>query len=613
MNRRDLHAHATALGFAPRDAVRWLSPGQLAQTGAKVALSAVFADYSDKREIQAALGSGLLTAPAREPGVDEDVWLDFVADLGDGFDATYTIATHLAAARLEVSSADGAGATLDLPRGSLLVMGGDEVYPTASARAYEDRTLGPYRAALPTADDPPLLVALPGNHDWYDGLTAFLRIFTQGRPVGGWRTEQHRSYFAVKLPRHWWLVALDSQFGTYIDQPQLEYFEEHVTQHLEPGDAVIICSATPTWVHSAVDHPDAFDSLHWFDRNYLSRRQVGDSGEMEDTGATVRLWVTGDSHHYARYAERFADETGVDPDDHRRRQMVTCGLGGAYLSATHSLPAELAIPPASSRVRDKGVPPATFVRGVTSYPSAADSRSLSRRLALPWLPQWLPRRNPGFPELAAGLHVVGFFVVSFIFGLTVGRRPVPAVREASLAELGSFAWKVLVGVAVVIALLWLAKARRVRDLRRPPSTLGLAFLFQVGCALVILLVAMAIPWSAGWSDWVVLLCCLALAAVVGASLGSEAFALNILLAPPGKVADWQMAGQAEEDHKGFLRMTITAGGDLVIYPVIIDRVCHDWRVDDDTDGVTRPHPADPLATPRLAEPSVTITREGRHP
>ena len=69
------------------------------------------------------------------------------------------------------------------------------------------------------------MLALPGNHDWYDGLTAFLRLFTQDRMIGGWRTEQKRSYFTVQLPHRWWLVGLDSQLDSYFDDPQLKYFE----------------------------------------------------------------------------------------------------------------------------------------------------------------------------------------------------------------------------------------------------------------------------------------------------------------------------------------------------------------------------------------------------
>jgi hypothetical protein len=82
-------------------------------------------------------------------------------------------------------------------------MGGDQVYPTPSTEGYEDRLKGPYIAALPCPPHGvprPTLYALPGNHDWYDGLTAFLRLFVRVKTdnIGGWRTEQSRSYFAVE-------------------------------------------------------------------------------------------------------------------------------------------------------------------------------------------------------------------------------------------------------------------------------------------------------------------------------------------------------------------------------------------------------------------------------
>src|SRR5690606_24602207 len=137
----------------------------------------------------------------------DELWLDYVADLGDGFDATYSVAYLLAQSELEV---DGER----LPRGDVLVMGGDQVYPTASGQAYEDRCKGPYRAALPHPPDDgrvPTLFALPGNHDWYDGLTAFLRLFARrgGGRIGGWLTCPARSYLALQLPPRWWLPALD--------------------------------------------------------------------------------------------------------------------------------------------------------------------------------------------------------------------------------------------------------------------------------------------------------------------------------------------------------------------------------------------------------------------
>ena len=41
-----------------------------------------------------------------------------------------------------------------LPRGDVLLMGGDQVYPVANGDGYENRMKGPYRAALPEAPEP---------------------------------------------------------------------------------------------------------------------------------------------------------------------------------------------------------------------------------------------------------------------------------------------------------------------------------------------------------------------------------------------------------------------------------------------------------------------------
>jgi len=55
-----------------------------------------------------------------------------VADLGDGFNATYSVAYLLAQPQLE------AGGRV-LPRGQVLLMGGDQVYPVANGDGYENR------------------------------------------------------------------------------------------------------------------------------------------------------------------------------------------------------------------------------------------------------------------------------------------------------------------------------------------------------------------------------------------------------------------------------------------------------------------------------------------
>ncbi|NUR29871.1 MAG: hypothetical protein HOV83_29145, partial [Catenulispora sp.] len=173
------------LGFTPQDPVPWLGPGLLAATGARVALAEQFGAYLDKRELQGAFPTRIYDEHAEA----DEVWLDYIADLGDGFNATYSMAWLLAQPTLRVGPAerhsghdDDSLVLTELPRGELLVMGGDQVYPTASGAAYEDRMVGPYLAAFSTPEKgvkPPSIFALPGNHDWYDGLTAFLRLFAR--------------------------------------------------------------------------------------------------------------------------------------------------------------------------------------------------------------------------------------------------------------------------------------------------------------------------------------------------------------------------------------------------------------------------------------------------
>lgn len=110
---------------------------------------------------------------------DGSVWIDWVADLGDGFDSTYAMASLLSRKELKV-------ADTPLPRGQALIMGGDEVYPKASRQAYMNQLRQPCAWASPDngpKDDAgrPVL-AIPGNHDWYDGLVLFLAFFCKEKP-----------------------------------------------------------------------------------------------------------------------------------------------------------------------------------------------------------------------------------------------------------------------------------------------------------------------------------------------------------------------------------------------------------------------------------------------
>lgn len=126
--------------------VRWLSPSGLSTTSAQLLLSGIFGAYADKREIQAALKEPSGIDLSNRPGLT----LDFMADTGDGFNPTYAVARALAEPHLPV--ADGAQ-ELRLPRGQVLVLGGDIAYPAASRDEFQNRFAGPFAAAFPGLED----------------------------------------------------------------------------------------------------------------------------------------------------------------------------------------------------------------------------------------------------------------------------------------------------------------------------------------------------------------------------------------------------------------------------------------------------------------------------
>src|SRR5690606_13337369 len=313
--------------FKRQKMVDWYNPKQLAFTATKTIISGIFGNFADRREMQAALDPDLKPHDSSEQA---DLWIDFISDLGDGFDATYTMAHLMAKEELLVEGQV-------IKRGNILIMGGDQVYPTPEMEEYDNRLRGPYHAAFPWVNhdhNRPSLFALPGNHDWYDGLTNFLRLFCQGRSLGNWHSKQKRSYFALKLPHNTWLLGIDVQLNADIDYPQLCYFKE-VARQLEAHDKIILCTAEPSWVYRSFDKKDrSQERLNLFINRILFGKESGQDDqkspdEQKNKGVEVVAILTGDLHHYSRYEE--TDQAG------RKRQLVTAGGGGAFMHSTHTL------------------------------------------------------------------------------------------------------------------------------------------------------------------------------------------------------------------------------------------------------------------------------------
>jgi len=346
--------------FDQKPMVGWFDVKQLVSTGLKTVISMAFGNYADKREIQAALTQN-------EPynySNKEDIWIDYISDLGDGFNSTYTMAHLLAQDYIEINCKQ-------LSRGDILIMGGDEVYPTPEKIEYQNRLQGPYNAAFPWKKDEPKklkpnLYAIPGNHDWYDGLTNFIRLFCQGRALGNWLTVQKRSYFAIKLPHSYWLIGIDIQLKGDIDEPQLTYFKDIAKKEFKDGDKVILCTAEPTWVHASLTHDFEADQRIRYFINKILKGENDDFYNRKKDSIHIAAILTGDLHHYSRY------ETEKNSNG-KITQLITSGGGGAFMHPTHMLKEKIEFEDGSAAER------------LTIFPDAGDSKKLAfRNLAFPY-------------------------------------------------------------------------------------------------------------------------------------------------------------------------------------------------------------------------------------
>lgn len=544
-------AAARDIGFVPQERIRWLSPGLLVRTGIQVAVSSKFAEFIDQRESQAVFPATTIdlsdTGPAGR-------WIDYVSDCGDGFDAAATVASVIARDELVLG-----GATTRA--GSVLVLGGDQAYPYASMREYRDRLVGPYRSMLPWTAQPRRLFAIPGNHDWYDGLSSFLKQFCQGRWIGGWKTEQTRSYFAIDLPGPWRLWATDIALGTDIDGEQLEYFRARAAE-LDDGDAIILCSAKPSWADAGPGDPEAYAALDYFERAVIGER------------ARLRVSLTGDSHHYARY---------VGPQG---QQKIIAGGGGAYLTATHHLQPALELPPPESS--DAGRRDPTRFELAGAYPSVDESRALRSGI--------VPRifRNGSFWLLVSALYLLG--------ALPAARTLLALTGPGAVTALPVLFTVVLAGglVAALIGFARISPAPPVRS-----ATLGVGHSLAhsavlTGAILLSTLLALPPPWREAAA--------LGAAAVAGALVGPLVVAAYLRIADAfGVNSNELFSAMGLESHKCFLRLHIGPDDDrLTIYPVQVGRAARWTFSGAGTDGTRRWFTPDTEPDPRLIEDPIVV-------
>jgi hypothetical protein len=98
--RRPRSMDPQELGFTPQRPVPWLAPLLLLSTGCGRCWRSCSGPISTSASCRTRWRRLF-----EQPGTDGELWFDYVADLGDGFHATYSVAYLLAQPQLEVDGA----------------------------------------------------------------------------------------------------------------------------------------------------------------------------------------------------------------------------------------------------------------------------------------------------------------------------------------------------------------------------------------------------------------------------------------------------------------------------------------------------------------------------
>ncbi len=547
------------LKFTMQPSVQWFAPNVLADAALRVLISSGFGAFLDKRELQAVAGDTPAEQAAhpdtgRDWSAVDELWFDFIADTGDGFSSTYTVAWLAAQAQLTPGNF-----TTPLPRGELVVLGGDEVYPVGDADAYENRFTRPYEASLPwLRAGNPELYAIPGNHDWYDGLTSFFRVFCHNKWIGGRRTCQRRSYFAIQLPHRWWLWGTDIQLDTYIDEPQQDYFR---AVDLQPGDKVILCTGIPSWYEGRESR--SYRNLEFVEKTLINKR-----------GAELVLSLSGDKHHYSHYVGR-VDGT----------HKVTAGGGGAFTHPTHPLGTAPLMLPIGAGDEDQ-----SFDQ-VAIYPSPKTSKRLA------WGAVGLPLRNPTFMGVPGVLYLLLGWSSEFALQAFANPGRHPDFDDAAV----KFGWhQVLLGLfrnpvsVLIIVVFWLGlvgfakpcqrlseKAQKL--LKWPMGTIHVALHVLAVTLVGLASVKLVSLVFAGGAWFTVLL--LAVMGALGGLVGGLVMGLYLaascaLFASHGNEA---FSAMRLTSYKNFLRLHLDPQGQVTVYPIGVDKSpkASRWKVDPD--------------------------------
>lgn len=312
---------------APR--FSWLRPSVLWGSRNDV-IAKLFGDPSDdaRRQWVAALRNGGGDPFRAIHRSDPELSFLVMGDTGEGDRSQYAVVPGL----LQIG--DGT---------DFMIIVSDVIYPAGSANDYPDKFFRPYQ------DYPGPIYAVPGNHDWYDGLGGFMRVFcdlegepgqgpwrgTFGRLAGllwrrldradaaaldearklrgapGQRAEQPGPYWVLDTPALR-IVGIDTGIVGRIDAEQGEWLRR-VSAGPTPK---LLITGKPIYVDGR-HHPGPIEGGGTVDEIVC------------DPAHHYVAAIGGDIHNYQRYPVRVGD---------RVIQYIVSGGGGAFMHATHTIP-----------------------------------------------------------------------------------------------------------------------------------------------------------------------------------------------------------------------------------------------------------------------------------
>lgn len=246
-----------------------------------------------------------------------------------------------------------------------MVVLSDVIYPSGDVNDYVDGFYIPYRGLrMP-------IYALPGNHDWYDGLNGFMWNFCGAEPLAASAYDPASYSLRERIARRIWRKA-SAPRRDILDAYRLERVDGEAWEPLQPGpyyaieldDLFIVC--VDSGITGDIDRAQA----EWLVRISESTRKpklllvgkplvdkkrykpgpfpdvgrvpvdasdgttfgsVDDVVRHDDFGYVAA--IGGDTHNYQRYDVTLSSSSGTSRPFHH----VVSGGGGAYMSATHTI------------------------------------------------------------------------------------------------------------------------------------------------------------------------------------------------------------------------------------------------------------------------------------